>query len=83
MVRGFNRSVRNPMYLGLTVVLIGRPNCSGSSALLSYAAIMLAVTAAFVRWYEEPTLRRRTARRPRSITAPVPGWWPRRHPWRR
>ena len=83
VVTGFNRYVRNPMYVGLTVVLIGQALLFGQLSLLSYAAVMLAVTAAFVHWYEEPTLRRQFGPEYEEYRRAVPGWWPRLRPWNR
>ena len=56
VVSGFNRYIRNPMYAGLLVVIVGQALLFGQLSLLLYAAAGWAVTAAFVHWYEEPTL---------------------------
>jgi protein-S-isoprenylcysteine O-methyltransferase Ste14 len=41
-----------------------------------------AAFVAFVRGYEEPTLAWQFGDRYLAYRAAVPGWWPRRHPWR-
>jgi protein-S-isoprenylcysteine O-methyltransferase Ste14 len=56
VVTGFNRYVRNPMYVGLLIVLLGQALLFSSLGLVIYAAVAWAATASFVRWYEEPTL---------------------------
>ena len=35
----------------------------------------------FVRFYEEPTLRRRFGVQYEAYRRAVPGWWPRLRPW--
>jgi protein-S-isoprenylcysteine O-methyltransferase Ste14 len=81
VVGGVYRHVRNPMYLAVTAAIVGQGLLLGQLTLLLYAAAFLAVTAAFVRWYEEPALRRRFGASYESYRAAVPGWWPRRRPW--
>src|SRR5262245_47681717 len=82
VVSGFNRYLRNPMYAGLTVVLLGQALLFGQLSLVVYAAFFWAVTAAFVQWYEEPTLRRQFGAEYEAYRREVPAWWPRRTPWR-
>jgi protein-S-isoprenylcysteine O-methyltransferase Ste14 len=50
--------------------------------LLPYAAVVAAAFAAFVHWYEEPTLAQQFGDRYQAYRRAVPGGWPRRHPWR-
>lgn len=54
LVSGFNQYVRNPMYVGLLTAIVGEALLFGQFSLLLYAAVAWAVTASFVRWYEEP-----------------------------
>ena len=56
VVAGFNRYVRNPMYLCVLLAIIGQALLFGSTALIWYAVAFWAVTASFVKLYEEPTL---------------------------
>lgn len=42
----------------MLTALVGQALLFGQFSLLLYAAAGWAVTASFVRWYEEPTLRR-------------------------
>ena len=50
--------------------------------LLVYALVFLAAVVSFVRWYEEPTLVRRFGEQYEAYRRAVPGWWPRRSPWK-
>jgi protein-S-isoprenylcysteine O-methyltransferase Ste14 len=81
VVGGMYRHVRNPMYLAVSGVILGQALLLGRSELLVYAALFLATTAAFVRWYEEPTLQRRYGAEYVAYRRSVPGWWPRLRPW--
>src|SRR5919106_5686569 len=78
VVGGVYRYVRNPMYVAVLAAIVGQALLLGRPVLLGYAAGFLAVTAAFVRWYEEPALQRRFGVAYDAYRAAVPGWWPRR-----
>ena len=80
VVKGFNRYVRNPMYAGLLVVIVGQALLFARWELLLYAAFFWAVTAAFVRWYEEPTLVRQYGSEYEAYRRAVPAWIPRVRP---
>jgi protein-S-isoprenylcysteine O-methyltransferase Ste14 len=82
VVGGRYRYVRNPMYLAVTATIVGQALLLGQPILLVYAAALLVVFAAFVRWYEEPTLRRQFGEEYEAYRRAVPGWWPRRTPWK-
>jgi protein-S-isoprenylcysteine O-methyltransferase Ste14 len=77
VVGGLYRYVRNPMYLAVAATIVGQALLLGQPVLLAWAAIFLAVTAAFVRLYEEPALRSRYGAQYDAYCAAVPGWWPR------
>jgi protein-S-isoprenylcysteine O-methyltransferase Ste14 len=81
VVGGLYRHVRNPMYVAVATVIVGQALVLGRPALLLYAAAFVAVTATFVRLYEEPTLRGQFGAEYEAYCRAVPGWWPRRHPW--
>jgi protein-S-isoprenylcysteine O-methyltransferase Ste14 len=81
VVSGFNRYVRNPMYVGLVLAIIGQALLFGNLWLLAYAAVAWAVPAAFVRWYEEPTLTRTFGTEYQEYRRAVPAWLPRLRPW--
>ena len=77
VVGGLYRYVRNPMYVAVAATIVGQALLLGQPLLLAYAAVFLAVTAAFVRLYEEPALRRRYGAEYEAYREAVPGWWPR------
>ena len=81
VVSGFNRFVRNPMYVGVTTMIVGQGLLFGLPAVLVYALVVWATTAAFVRLYEEPTLRRMFGAEYDAYRAAVPAWRPRLRPW--
>jgi protein-S-isoprenylcysteine O-methyltransferase Ste14 len=80
VVRGLYRYVRNPMYLAVLAVIIGQALTLGRPVLLLYAAAVGATVAAFVHWYEQPTLARRYGAQYDAYRRAVPGWWPRLTP---
>ena len=81
MVNGFNRFVRNPMYVGLLLVIAGQALLFGSPGLLLYGALVWLTTATFVRFYEEPTLLRRYGSQYDAYRQNVRAWVPRLRPW--
>lgn len=82
VVGGLYRYVRNPMYLAVASVIVGQGLALGRLVLLLYAVAFAGVVAAFVRWYEEPTLRRQFGEQYEEYRRSVPGWRPLRRPWR-
>jgi protein-S-isoprenylcysteine O-methyltransferase Ste14 len=80
VVTGFNRYVRNPMYLGLIVVMLGQALLFGSLALVLWAAAFWIITASFVCWYEEPTLVDEYDGEYEEYRRHVHAWLPRVHP---
>ena len=62
VVRGLYRYVRNPMYLSVTVIVLGEVLVTRSSALVVYWAVWFLCANLFVMGYEEPTLRREFGR---------------------
>ena len=56
VVSGLYRYVRNPMYLGVLLILLGEALFFASRALLAYAAVWWLTVHLFVLVYEEPTL---------------------------
>jgi protein-S-isoprenylcysteine O-methyltransferase Ste14 len=81
VVGGLYRYVRNPMYLAVGATIVGQAMVLGQPILLLYAAGFAVAVAAFVHWYEEPTLSRQFGRQYEKYRREVPGWWPRRTPW--
>src|SRR5918996_1923083 len=81
VVTGFNRYVRNPMYVGVITAIVGQALLFGSWGVLLYAAIVWMMTASFVRWYEEPTLVRQYGDQYETYRRNVRAWLPRWSPW--
>jgi protein-S-isoprenylcysteine O-methyltransferase Ste14 len=80
VVQGLYRYVRNPMYLSVTVIVLGEVLLSGSRTLLAYWAVWFVAANLFVIGYEEPTLRRRFGPAYERYRATVGRWLPRRPP---
>jgi protein-S-isoprenylcysteine O-methyltransferase Ste14 len=59
VVLGLYRYVRNPMYVGALLALLGQAAFFKSLSLLCYAVAFFVWVHLFVVLYEEPTLRRR------------------------
>jgi len=76
VVRGLYRYVRNPMYLSVTLILLGEVLITGSVALTVYWAIWFLAVNLFVIGYEEPTLRRTFGRSYDDYTRRVNRWLP-------
>jgi protein-S-isoprenylcysteine O-methyltransferase Ste14 len=82
VVGGLYRYVRNPMYLAVLTVILGQAVLFGAPSLVWYAAVVGAMFVLFVRLYEEPTLGEQFGAEYEAYRRAVPGWWPRRRPWR-
>ena len=81
VVGGAYRHVRNPMYVAVLTTIVGQSLLLGRLGLLLYAGVTWLVVAAFVRFYEEPTLARRFGADYETYRRAVPAWWPRLRPW--
>lgn len=76
VARGPYRAVRNPMYLGAWLYLVGFAFFYRSTGAAAYALAFLAVMHAFVVLYEEPMLRRTFGRDYEAYCERVGRWWP-------
>jgi protein-S-isoprenylcysteine O-methyltransferase Ste14 len=74
------RFVRNPMYLGDLLVLVGESLLFESVILSIYALLMLCVFHLFVVLHEEPTLKRKFGESYERYRRVVPRWMPTRTP---
>ena len=74
--RGPYRLVRNPMYVGAGLALLGAALFYQSVALVAYAGVFLIVAHLFVVLYEEPTLRRTFGNDYEAYCRRVGRWWP-------
>jgi len=77
IVGGPYRYVRNPMYVSFAVVLVGMSLYLARPVLLIYTVVLLLLLAAFVHWYEEPTLVRRFGEQYSAYRNQVSAWLPR------
>jgi protein-S-isoprenylcysteine O-methyltransferase Ste14 len=76
VVKGLHRYVRNPMYIGVALAILGQAWLFHSLHILIYTACMLTVAHLFVVLYEEPTLRRQFGEEYDRYRATVPRWIP-------
>src|SRR5579859_5601404 len=72
-----HRYIRNPMYVGVALVIVGEAALFRSLHVLEYAAFMLTAAHTFVVLYEEPTLRRQFGQSYEQYCRTVPRWIPR------
>lgn len=80
VVRGLYRYVRNPMYLSVTVIVLGEALWARSGPLFVYWAAWCAGANLFVIGYEEPSLRRRFGASYQRYTGRAGRWLPRWRP---
>jgi protein-S-isoprenylcysteine O-methyltransferase Ste14 len=80
VVGGLYRWVRNPMYVAVVACVVGQALLLGRPGLLVYALGLQVLFVAFVRGYEEPTLRHQFGSEYDAYCRSVPGWWPRARP---
>ena len=73
---GFYRYVRNPMYVGVLLILIGHFLWFGFWLLLAYTVLAFIATHLFVTLYEEPTLKRKFGAGYEEYLKKVPRWIP-------
>ena len=76
VVRGLYRTVRNPMYVGVLLVIAGWLALFRVWALLAYAAVVWLFFEGFVMLVEEPALRRRFGAAYDAYRRKVRRWWP-------
>jgi protein-S-isoprenylcysteine O-methyltransferase Ste14 len=77
VTRGLYRIIRNPMYVGVSLILAGEAVLFGSWALWVYAALVLSLFHLRVVYFEEPTLRRMFGAAYDAYCKAVPRWVPR------
>ena len=77
VVSGLYKYVRNPMYVGVLLVIIGHFLWFGFWNLLIYAVLVFVGFSAFVVFYEEPTLKRNFGAAYEEYLKRVPRWIPR------
>jgi protein-S-isoprenylcysteine O-methyltransferase Ste14 len=78
VVKGPYRYVRNPMYIGMLLVLAGEAVLMSSMFVLLYTLLLWIASHLFVVFWEEPRLRRRFGERYEKYSEAVPRWLPRK-----
>jgi protein-S-isoprenylcysteine O-methyltransferase Ste14 len=82
VISGMYRHVRNPMYVGVSLIVFGQGLFFASGAVLIYGLAIWFAFAIFVLAYEEPKLRKTFGEDYDKFHANVPRWIPRLRPWR-
>ena len=77
VVSGLYNYVRNPMYVGVLLVIIGHFLWFGYWNLLIYALLVFLAFSVFVIFYEEPTLKQNFGSAYEEYLKRVPRWFPR------
>ncbi len=77
VVSGLYRYLRNPMYAGLLLVLLGEAVFFQARVLFGYVAVVFSMFYLFVLLYEEPTLRKQFGQSYERYCRAVPRWIPR------
>jgi protein-S-isoprenylcysteine O-methyltransferase Ste14 len=78
VISGPYRFVRNPMYLGAGLALIGASLFYQSAALIPYLLLMVVLAQAFVMFFEEPVLTKKFGADYEAYRSHVRRWLPRR-----
>ena len=76
VVKGLHRFVRNPMYIGVALVIAGQAWLFRSAHIAIYSILMLLAAHTFVILYEEPTLKKQFGEEYDRYRARVPRWIP-------
>ncbi len=78
VIVGLYTYVRNPQYVGVILVAVSEAMLSGRIFLFGYAVFLAVGYHLFVRFYEEPTLRRKFGEEYVRYCAAVSRWLPHR-----
>jgi protein-S-isoprenylcysteine O-methyltransferase Ste14 len=82
VIKGLYRYVRNPMILGVFIVLLGEALALKSQNILLWAASFFVINTIYFIVYEEPDLEDRFGDEYREYKKHVSRWLPRRTPYR-
>jgi protein-S-isoprenylcysteine O-methyltransferase Ste14 len=74
VVKGLYRFTRNPMYVGVSAMILGQALYYGSFSIVIYLLAIVLAFNLFVRFYEEPTLRRLFGEQYDEYCRKVPRW---------
>ena len=81
VIEGLYTYVRNPMILGVIIVLLGEALAFGSWRILAWALAFFAINTLYFVRLEEPGLEKRFGEPYRRYRQNVPRWLPRLRPW--
>jgi len=76
VVKGLHRFVRNPMYIGVGLVIAGQAWLFHSLHIAIYLACFWLIAHLFVLFYEEPTLGKQFGEEYERYRSSVPRWIP-------
>jgi protein-S-isoprenylcysteine O-methyltransferase Ste14 len=76
VIKGLYRHVRNPMYVGILLILFGEALLFESATLFLYAMLAFVIFHTAIVYYEEPTLRRKFTDSYERYCNSVPRWIP-------
>jgi protein-S-isoprenylcysteine O-methyltransferase Ste14 len=76
VVKGLHRFVRNPMYIGVGLVIAGQAWLFHSLHIAIYLGCFWLIVHFFVLFYEEPTLQKQFGEEYERYRARVPRWIP-------
>jgi len=77
VVSGLHRYVRNPMYIGVLLAILGQAALFNALRVAVYGLVCILLAHCFVVFYEEPTLQRKFGEAYEKYRATVPRWIPR------
>ncbi len=77
VIRGLYRFTRNPMYLGMLMVILAWAVLFQAAGLAVYPVMVAVGFHTFIRLYEEPHLKREFGSEYSAYTAQVGRWLPR------
>lgn len=77
VITGPYRHVRNPIYVGVLIIVMGYFLWFGTIWMIGYATLVLLVAHTFVIFYEEKTLKNRFGAAYEDYCRSVPRWIPR------
>ncbi len=81
VVKGLYRYLRNPMILGVALLLLGESCIFSSKVLLGWAILFILINHLYFLFFEEPDLLRRFGAEYEEYRAQVPRWFPRLNGW--
>lgn len=77
VIKGFYKYIRNPMYVGILIILTGHIVWFKSISLIVYFLVLFGFFHLFVIHYEEPYLLKTFGEAYKNYKSQVPRWFPR------